>query len=45
MRVNLISDLHLEFSTDLSLPGGDVLIVAGDMCEFKTGQISRLGVR
>jgi predicted phosphodiesterase len=35
MRVNLISDLHLEFSTDLTLPGGDVLIVAGDMCEAK----------
>jgi hypothetical protein len=35
MKVNLISDLHLEFSTDFTLPGGDVLIVAGDMCEAK----------
>ena len=35
MQVNLISDLHLEFSTNFSLPGGDVLIIAGDMCEAK----------
>ena len=35
MRVNVISDLHLEFSTDLVLPGGEVLILAGDMCEAK----------
>lgn len=35
MKINLASDLHLEFSTDLVLPGGDVLILAGDLCEAK----------
>lgn len=35
MRVNVISDLHLEFG-DLELPGGDVLIVSGDACESRT---------
>ena len=34
MLVNLISDCHLECS-DLTLPGGDVLILAGDICEAK----------
>ena len=34
MRVNVISDLHLEFD-DLELPGGDVLILSGDVCEAK----------
>ena len=34
MRVNLISDLHLEFG-DLVLPGGDVLILSGDVVEAK----------
>ncbi len=34
MRVNLISDLHLEFG-DLVLPGGDVLILGGDIVEAK----------
>ena len=34
MRVNVISDLHLEFA-DLVLPGGDVLILSGDVCEVK----------
>lgn len=32
MYVNLISDIHLEFA-DLKLPGGDVLLIAGDACE------------
>jgi len=32
MKVQVISDLHLEFS-DLELPGGDVLILSGDVCE------------
>lgn len=32
MHVNLISDLHLELA-DLRLPGGDLLILAGDVCE------------
>lgn len=34
MFVNLMSDLHLEFG-DITLPGGDVLILAGDICEAK----------
>jgi len=34
MRVNVISDLHLEFA-DLVLPGGDVLILSGDVIEAK----------
>lgn len=34
MRVNVISDLHLEFD-DLVLPGGDVLILSGDIAEAK----------
>lgn len=34
MKVNVISDLHLEFD-DLVLPGGDVLILSGDICEAK----------
>jgi len=32
MKINVISDLHLEFA-DLTLPGGDVLILSGDVCE------------
>lgn len=32
MRITYISDLHLEFG-DLTLPGGEVLILAGDVCE------------
>lgn len=34
MRINLMSDLHLEFA-DLTLPGGDILILSGDLCEAK----------
>ena len=34
MRVAVISDLHLEFA-DLTLPGGDVLILSGDVMESK----------
>jgi len=34
MRINVVSDLHLEFS-DLTLPGGEVLILSGDICEAK----------
>lgn len=34
MKVHLISDIHLECD-DYTLPGGDVLIVAGDVCEAK----------
>ena len=35
MHVNVISDLHLEFG-DLELPGGDVLILSGDIAESRT---------
>jgi Icc-related predicted phosphoesterase len=34
MKINVISDLHLEFS-DLVLPGGDVLILSGDVMEAR----------
>ena len=34
MRVNLVSDLHLEFGQQ-TLPGGEVLILAGDICEYR----------
>ena len=34
MRVSVCSDIHLEFS-DLTLPGGDVLILSGDVMEAK----------
>lgn len=34
MHVDLVSDLHLEFA-DLTLPGGDVLILSGDVFEAK----------
>ena len=34
MHVDLISDIHLEFG-DLTLPGGDVLIISGDSCEAR----------
>lgn len=40
MKINLCSDLHLEFA-DLVLPGGDVLIVAGDLFEAKNLQRDR----
>lgn len=34
MHINLMSDLHLDFA-DLELPGGDILILSGDVCEAK----------
>jgi len=34
MRISVISDLHLDFA-DLVLPGGDVLILSGDIFEAK----------
>ena len=40
MKVNVISDLHLEFD-DLELPGGDVLILSGDVCEAKNVKADR----
>ena len=35
MKIELASDLHLEFGP-LELPGGEVLILAGDICEYRT---------
>lgn len=34
--INLVSDLHLDISKYLELPGGDVLIIAGDACEARS---------
>lgn len=36
MKIALVSDLHLDFSGPLTLPGGEVLIIAGDACEAKS---------
>jgi len=36
LQINLVSDLHLDVSGDLELPGGDVLLLAGDICEART---------
>lgn len=33
-KVNVISDIHLEFA-DLILPGGEILLIAGDACEAR----------
>ena len=35
MKITPISDTHLECGP-LSLPGGEVLILAGDICEYRT---------
>ena len=35
MIVQFVSDLHLDVSGYMDLPGGDVLILAGDICEAK----------
>lgn len=35
MIIQFVSDLHLDMSGFLDLPGGDVLIVAGDACEAR----------
>ena len=35
MKINVISDLHIDFA-DLTLPGGDVLILSGDVMEAKS---------
>jgi predicted MPP superfamily phosphohydrolase len=34
MKISVCSDLHLDFA-DLTLPGGDVLILSGDVCEAR----------
>ena len=35
MKITVVSDLHLEFGYQ-ELPGGEVLILAGDMCEKRS---------
>ncbi len=35
MQISLVSDLHLDISKHLEMPGGDVLIIAGDACEAR----------
>jgi Icc-related predicted phosphoesterase len=35
LKISLCSDLHLEHCYQ-ELPGGDVLILAGDICEYRT---------
>jgi Icc-related predicted phosphoesterase len=35
MIISLVSDLHLDISKHLEMPGGDVLIIAGDACEAR----------
>jgi Icc-related predicted phosphoesterase len=37
LKVSIVSDLHLEFGYQ-TLPGGDVLILAGDICESRSLQ-------
>jgi Icc-related predicted phosphoesterase len=36
MKINLVSDLHLDVSGYQELPGGEVLILAGDICEARS---------
>ena len=36
MKISLVSDLHLDISKHLEMPGGDVLLVAGDACESRS---------
>lgn len=33
MKIHYLSDIHLDISGPLKLPGGEVLILAGDACE------------
>lgn len=35
MKIQYASDLHLEFG-GVTLPGGDILILAGDVAEART---------
>jgi len=35
MIIHLVSDIHLDISKHLEMPGGDVLIIAGDACEAR----------
>ncbi|HET8688554.1 MAG TPA: metallophosphoesterase [Methanosarcina sp.] len=35
VKINVISDLHIDFA-DVTLPGGDILVISGDTCEAKS---------
>ena len=35
LKISFVSDLHLEYGYQ-ELPGGDVLLLAGDICEYRT---------
>lgn len=47
MKVSVVSDLHLEFDQKIKLPGGDILLMAGDILtafplrEFRQDATSR----
>jgi len=36
LKIGLCSDLHLDFGPGPELPGGEVLILAGDICEYRS---------
>lgn len=36
MKISIVSDLHLDISGFQALPGGEVLILAGDICEARS---------
>jgi predicted phosphodiesterase len=36
MKINLVSDAHLDVSGYLDMPGGEVLVLAGDICEARS---------
>jgi Icc-related predicted phosphoesterase len=36
MKISLVSDLHLDIGGYCELPGGEVLILAGDICEVRS---------
>ena len=35
MKIVVMSDLHVDISKNLELLGGEVLILAGDICEYR----------
>lgn len=39
-KITLLSDLHLEFG-DMTLPGGDILVLAGDIAEAGNVEMSK----
>ena len=47
MKIQLISDLHLEFGYNIHIPnaGADVLVLAGDICDAKAFKDPRRNIR